>query len=364
MGACKLIVQLDLQFFAGEKTEKATPKKRQDARKKGQVAKSQDVSAALMLFFVFLLFLFFGGSLKEKMVAMITISLNEYMLWDITEANIHKLFIDFTLWALYFVAPIMLTVAIIAVASNFMQFGFLFSTEAIQFKLEKINPITGAKRIFSIRAIVELFKSILKISIVGTGAFTVLWLNFDNVLILSQKSVGASLALIGKVTTQMGLVVSILLIVLSVFDYAYQKFEHEKNLRMSKQDIKDEYKNMEGDPKIKSKIKEKQRQMAMQRMMQEIPNADVVITNPTHYAVVLKYDESKADAPIVVAKGVDYIALKIKQIAKNHDVITIENRPLARALYAQAEIGDVIPEQFFKAVAEILAYVYRLKRKV
>jgi len=357
-------VKVDLQFFAGEKTEKATPKKRQDARKKGQVAKSQDVSAALMLFFVFLLLLFLGGLLKEQMLAMIIQTIKEYMLWDLTEANIQKLFIDFTIRAAYFVAPILVTVAVVGVASNFMQFGFLFSSEAIQFKLEKINPITGAKRIFSIRAIVELVKSILKISIVGTGAFAVLWLNFDEVLILSQKSVGASLAFLGKVTIQMGLVVSILLIILSVFDFAYQKFEHEKNLRMSKQDIKDEYKNMEGDPKIKSKIKEKQRQMAMQRMMQEIPNADVVITNPTHYAVVLKYDEAKADAPIVVAKGVDYIALKIKQIAKNHDIITVENRPLARALYAQAEIGDVIPEQFFKAVAEILAYVYRLKRKV
>lgn len=357
-------IRLDLQFFAGEKTEKATPKKRQDARKKGQIAKSQDVSAALILFFVFLLFLFTGGLLKEQMLAIITTTLNEYMLWDITEANIHKMFIDYTIRALYFVAPIMVTVAVIGIASNFMQFGFLFSTETIQFKLDKLNPITGAKRIFSMRAIVELFKSILKISIVGTGAFAILWMNFDQVLVLSQKSVGASLALISKVTVQMGLVVSILLIILSVFDYAYQRYEHEKSLRMSKQDIKDEYKNMEGDPKIKSKIKEKQRQMAMQRMMQEIPKADVVITNPTHYAVVLKYDESKADAPIVVAKGVDYLALKIKQIAKNHDIITIENRPLARALYAQTEIGDVIPEQFFKAVAEILAYVYRLKRKI
>ncbi|HHY74640.1 MAG TPA: flagellar biosynthesis protein FlhB [Bacillus bacterium] len=357
-------VRLDLQFFSGEKTEKATPKKREDARKKGQVAKSKDVSAALTLFFVFLLLLFMGGLLKGQMLAMISKTLKEYMLWDVTEANIHHMFIDYSIKAVYFVAPIMGLVVIIGVAANYIQFGFLFSPEAIKFKLSKLNPITGAKRIFSIRAIVELFKSILKISVVGTGAFIVLWLNFDKVLLLSQKSVGASLALIGYITVQMGLVVSILLMILAVFDFSYQKYEHEKSLRMSKQDIKDEYKNMEGDPKIKSKIKEKQRQMAMQRMMQEIPNADVVITNPTHYAVVLKYDETKADAPIVIAKGVDYIALKIKQIAKHHDIIAIENRPLARALYAQAEIGDVIPEQFFKAVAEILAYVYRLKRKI
>ncbi|WP_017753770.1 flagellar biosynthesis protein FlhB [Calidifontibacillus oryziterrae] len=357
-------VELDLQFFSGEKTEKATPKKRQDARKKGQVAKSQDVSAALMLFAVFLLLLFLGGSLKEQMLSFVTHTFNEYILWDVTAENIHKMFIEFSIKAAYFVAPIMLTVIIVGIAANYMQFGFLFSTEAIKFKLEKLNPISGAKRIFSLRAIVELFKSILKISIVGTGAFAVLWINFDEIPVLSQKTIGVALAFVANITVQMGLVVSILLIILSVFDYSYQKYEHEKNLRMSKQDIKDEYKNMEGDPKIKSKIKEKQRQMAMQRMMQEIPKADVVITNPTHYAVVLKYDEAKADAPIVVAKGVDYIAVKIKQIAKNHDIVMVENRPLARALYAQAEIGDVIPEQFFKAVAEILAYVYRLKRKV
>lgn len=357
-------VELDLQFFSGEKTEKATPKKRLDARKKGQVAKSQDVSSSLTLFFVFLLFFFVGGLFKEQMLALLTYTLEEYMLWNVTEENIEKIFLDFTIRAVYFVAPIMLIVVVVGIAANYMQFGFLVSAEAIQPKLEKLNPISGAKRIFSLRALVELFKSILKILIVGTGAFAVLWFNFDEVLVLSQKTIGASLTFLGKVTTQMGLVVSILLIILAVFDYLYQKYDYEKNLRMSKQDVKDENKNMEGDPKIKAKIKEKQRQMAMQRMMQEIPKADVVITNPTHYAVVLKYDEAKADAPIVVAKGVDYIALKIKQIAKNHDIMTVENRPLARALYAQSEIGDVIPEQFFKAVAEILAYVYRLKRKV
>ncbi|NSL51168.1 flagellar biosynthesis protein FlhB [Calidifontibacillus erzurumensis] len=357
-------VQLDLQFFAGEKTEKATPKKRQDARKKGQVAKSQDVSAALTLFSIFLVLMFLGGYMKEEMFAMITRTLDEYMFWELSEENIYQMFLDFSIRGLFFVAPIMVTAIVIAVFSNFIQFGFLFSTEPIQFKLEKINPIAGAKRIFSIRALVELLKSILKISVVGSGAFLVLWIHFDEVLVLSQKDIAVSLAFLGKVTIQMGLAVSILLTILSIFDYAYQRYDHEKNLRMSKQDIKDEYKNMEGDPKIKAKIKEKQRQMAMRRMMQEIPNADVVITNPTHYAVVLKYDEDKADAPIVVAKGVDYLALKIKQIAKHHDIITVENRPLARALYEETEIGDVIPEHFFKAVAEILAYVYRLKRKI
>ena len=151
---------------------------------------------------------------------------------------------------------------------------------------------------------------------------------------------------------------------IAVFDYFYQKFDYEKSIRMSKQDIKDEYKNIEGDPLIKSRIKQRQREMAMQRMMQEIPNADVVITNPTHYAIAIKYDEQKMDAPFVVAKGVDFVAQKIKLIAKENDITTVENRPLARALYDQTEIGQGIPEEFFKAIAEILAFVYKAKGKV
>ena len=155
-----------------------------------------------------------------------------------------------------------------------------------------------------------------------------------------------------------------MLLVIALLDYIYEKHEYEKNLKMSKQDIKDEHKNAEGDPLIKSKIKQRQREMAMRRMMQEVPHADVVITNPTHYAIVLKYDENSMDAPRVVAKGTDFVAQKIKLIAKEHDVVMVENRPLARAMYDQVEIGDQVPEEFFKAVAEILAYVYRIKRKI
>lgn len=173
-----------------------------------------------------------------------------------------------------------------------------------------------------------------------------------------------SLSFVGSLTVRIGIFVSILLLCLSLLDYMYQKYDHEKNIRMSKQDIKDEYKKTEGDPLIKSKIKEKQRKMAMQRMMQEVPNADVVITNPTHYAVALKYDADNMDAPIVIAKGVDFIAQKIKGIAKQNAIITVENRPLARALYNQADIGTEVPEELFKAVAEVLAYVYRIKNNV
>ncbi|WP_075980913.1 flagellar biosynthesis protein FlhB [Bacillus massilinigeriensis] len=354
-------LSLDLQFFAGEKTEKATPKKRQDARKKGQVAKSQDINTAVGLLAVFLFLLFASGYLRERIVNLFRYPFQEYMLMEITANNIQIVFLDILQQLALLLGPILLVALIAGVASNYMQVGFLFSAEAIQFKLEKINPISGFKRIFSMRAIVELLKSILKISFVGFVTFIVLWTRKEEILILSQKSIGDIMATLANLTVQMGLFASGALLFLSLLDYLYQKYDFEKNIRMSKQDIKDEYKNSEGDPLIKSKIKQRQREMAMRRMMQEVPNADVVITNPTHYAIALKYDENKLEAPYVVAKGVDFMAQKIKLIAKENDVMTVENRPLARALYSQVEVGDAIPEEFFKAVAEILAYVYKTK---
>lgn len=360
----KLLLTLDLQLFSGEKTEKATPKKRQDSRKKGQVAKSQDVNTAISLLAVFLFFLFAGSYMKDIVLYVMRHGFQEFMLTELTEANIQSVFLSILKELVFLLGPIMFVALIAGVASNYMQVGILFSMEVIQPKLEKLDPIKGFKRIFALRALVELLKSMLKIGFVGLVTFLILWGSIDEILILSQKPVGAALATIGNLTIKMGLFASGALLFLSLLDYLYQKYDFEKNIRMSKQDIKDEYKNIEGDPLIKSKIKQRQREMAMRRMMQEVPNADVVITNPTHFAVALKYDETKSDAPYVVAKGVDFVAQKIKLIAKEKDIITVENRPLARALYSQADIGDAIPEEFFKAVAEILAYVYRTKKKI
>jgi flagellar biosynthesis protein FlhB len=356
------LLTLDLQYFAGEKTEKATPKKRSDARKKGQVAKSQDVNTAIGIIAVFMFLLFAGSYLFEIVTRLFRHSFQELMLLDLTEENIQTLFIYVLKEMAVFLGPIMLVALIAGVASNYAQVGILFSTESIQMKLEKIDPIKGFKRIFSMRSVVEFLKSILKISFVGVITYFVLMNRMDEILILSQKSIGAALATLGSLTIQMGLFAGGALLFLGLLDYLYQKYDFEKSIRMSKQDIKDEYKNSEGDPHIKGKIKQKQREMAMSRMMQEVPKADVIITNPTHYAIALKYDENKSDAPFVVAKGVDFMAQKIKYIAKENDVIMVENRPLARALYSQTEIGDSIPEEFFKAVAEILAYVYKTKK--
>lgn len=355
---------LDLQFFAGEKTEKATPKKRNDERKKGRVAKSQDVNTAFLLMFVLVIMAVFGSFMKDSMLALFQHTFTEFIHWNLTEKTVFAIFTESMIEFAKIVGPVMLIAIIAGVTSNLMQVGFLFTTEPLKFDLKKIDPIQGAKRIFSLRAIVELLKSLLKIVLIGAITFFIIWLYKDDMLMVAFKNADGAMAFFSRVTLIMGIAATVALLLLAVFDYAYQKYDFEKNIRMSKQDIKDEYKNIEGDPLIKSKIKEKQRQISMRRMMSEIPNADVVITNPTHYAIAIKYDEEKASAPYVVAKGVDHIAFKIREVAKANNVTTVENRPLARSLYASVEIGEVVPEEFYQAVAEVLAYVYRMEKKV
>ncbi|GEL75862.1 flagellar biosynthesis protein FlhB [Tenuibacillus multivorans] len=356
-------LRLDLQFFNQEKTEKATPKKRQDSRKKGQVAKSQDVNTSVMLFIVFMFLIVFGSFMGEILTGMYTYSFTEFIHWELTASNIESIMFQMTVEAVKLVLPIMAVAIVAAFLANYIQIGFLFSTEAIKFDLKKVDPIKGFKRIFSARALVEFLKSMLKILAIGAVCFTIIWINKDDMMLLSMKSVNESIAFFGQLTVWMGIASSLVLMFLAIPDYLYQRYDYEKNIRMSKQDVKDEHKNIEGDPLIKSRIKEQQRQMAQQRMMSEVPEADVVITNPTHFAVAIKYEEAKSDTPFVVAKGVDYIAFKIKEIAKAHDVITLENRSLARGLYQAVELGDEIPEEFFQAVAEVLAYVYSVQRK-
>lgn len=359
------MLRLDLQFFSGEKTEKATDKKRQDSRKKGQVLKSPDVTSAIVLLTVFLFLFFASGLMRDRFFTFFQESFTKYIpLKEFDAENAILIYIEVLLEMAFILLPIMAIAMVAAIAANLLQFGWLFTTEPLKFDLKKIDPIKGLKRIFSIRAIVELMKSILKITFIGTVTFLIVWLNIDKVLGLAFKSPWDTLSTVGQLTAIMGITASFTLLFISILDFFYQKYDYEKNLKMSKQDIKDEHKNSEGDPIIKSRIKQQQREMAMRRMMQEIPDADVVITNPTHYAIAIKYDDGDMDAPIIVAKGVDFIAQKIKLIAKENEIVMVENRPLARSLYDQVEIGDRIPEEFFKAVAEILAYVYRIQRKI
>lgn len=356
-------LKLDLQWFAGEKTEPATAKKRQDARKKGQVAKSMDLPAAFILLFSFLSFLMFGGYMKEKMIKIFRNVYENQLTMDITAANVQVLFVDLVKQGLIILAPIFILVVLVAFIGNYAQIGFMFIGEPLMMKFNKINPIEGFKRIFSLRTVMDFLKSTLKMLIIGYVVYTTLMGEKAKLLGLGHAPLESTFSFIASVTLKLGIKIGAILIVLAIFDFIYQKYEHEKSLKMSKQDIKDEYKKSEGDPLIKGKIRAKQRQMAMQRMMQEVPKADVIITNPTHFAVALKYDSNNMQAPTVIAKGADYVALKIKEVAKKNGIMTMENKPLARAIFAQVEIGESIPAELFQAVAEVLAYVYKVKGK-
>lgn len=352
---------VDLQLFNQEKTEKATPKKKQDSRKKGQVAKSQELPSALILTLSFASFMMLGGYYKTHFMGLFRDLFENWLTMEITVTNLGGFFINIMLQTLLILAPILAIVVITGIVGNVAQFGFLLTNEPLKVQLKKLNPIEGFKRIFSMRSLVEFAKSLLKVIIIAVVVYSIIKNEWGTITGLGLQPIETVVSYLASLVIRMGVTTGSILIVLALFDFLYQKYEHAKSIRMSKQDIKDEHKKSEGDPLIKRKIREKQLRMAISRMMQEIPNADVVITNPTHFAVALKYDAANMEAPVVVAKGMDHLALKIKEVAKEHDVITMENKPLARALYSQAEIGDAIPADLFQAVAEVLAYVYKIK---
>ncbi|REE94432.1 flagellar biosynthetic protein FlhB [Paenibacillus taihuensis] len=355
---------LDLQLFSQEKTERATPKKRNDARKKGQIAKSQEIPGALILLFVFISFFPLGGYYKSRLLSLFGILFEQKLLMEVTTSNVISLFSDLMMQGFMLLVPIFGIAVVVALIANYAQVGILFTGEPIKMKLEKLNPISGFKNLLSLQSLVELVKNVLKLLLIGLIVYQTLWSERGQIMNLARVPIGSIFSFVAGVTIKLGIEIGAILAVLAFFDYMYKRYKHEKSLRMSKQDIKDEHKNSEGDPLIKGKIKERQRRLALQRMMQEVPKADVVITNPTHFAIALKYDGATMEAPTVIAKGMDFVALRIKDIAKEHGVIMMENRPLARALYDRAEIGDTIPADLFQAVAEVLAYVYKLKQKV
>lgn len=355
---------LDLQLFAGEKTEKATPKKRQDTRKKGQVAKSQELSGSIVLLASFLSLLMFGGFIKEHLVELFKDVFVNRLNTSISIGNVMSMAMQYVVQIMILLAPLFITTIVVALVANLAQVGFMLTGENLKPKFSKINPIKGFKNIFSVRSLVEFLKSIFKITIIGLLVYQTLSGALPQIGKLSEMNIEKTFHFVGSLTMNLGLKIGAALFAMSILDFLYQRYEFEKSIKMSKQDIKDEYKKMEGDPLIKGKIRERQRRMAMQRMMQEVPKADVVITNPTHFAVALKYEGSEMEAPQIVAKGQDFVALRIKEIAKENGVITMENKPLARALFQRGEIGDSIPADLFQAVAEVLAYVYKLKGKV
>ena len=358
------MIRLDLQLFNGEKTEKATPKKREDARKKGQIARSQEFGQASVLLAGLLTIKLLSGFYMEEFVKMFKHDLSDGLLFHISEQSVLPYFMGIAWQIGKLVLPVMGVVLVLGTAVAYFQVGPLFTLKPVMPDLSKINPLEGLKRLVTLRSLVDLVKSLLKIVIVGFVVYTELSNDWTRVTQLGSMQVPDILSVAGGLTFNIFWKASLAIFVISLFDFWYQRFEFEKSLRMSKQDIKDEFKQQEGSPEIKGKIKERQRAMAMRRMMADVPKADVVITNPTHFAVALHYDGENMQSPVVLAKGVDEVAQKIKKVARDAGVVLVENRPLAQTLYRTVEIGDAIPGELFQAVAEVLAYVYRLKGKV
>jgi len=356
---------MNLQLFAQEKTEKATPHKRQKAREKGQVFSSREVTSALILITCIVILKNVGADIFEKVGQFQSYFLTEYLVREdvFTPNGINSIFHECVIFLAKVVAPILISVLLAGLISNYLQIGFIFSSEAITPKLDRINPLAGLKRMFSKRGLVELVKSVLKISIIGLVAYNTLKKNKDVFPLVLDMDLHTSMRLIFAIAYDVGLKAAITLLILAGFDYIFQRHEYETGLMMSKQDIKEEYKEVEGNPQIKSRIRQIQRQMARSRMMQDVAKADVVITNPTHFAVAIVYDIELYSAPVVLAKGRDKLAKRIKEIAHDENIPIVENKPLAQSLYRSVEIGDVIPEALYNAVAEILAFVYTLKER-
>lgn len=350
--------------MAGEKTEKATPKRKQDERKKGNVFLSQEIVSIVSMLVAFYAFKAFSPmlfvTLEDTLKAYIAMCSSQP---QILPTDISKLFANGCIVFAKVVGPLLLLGILSNVLATMAQTKMLFSAKAFEFKAERINPLSGLKKMFSMRGFVELIKSIFKIAILFYIFYSILRDEipmFPRLMDMSaMQAIVYSSELIFKIVLQSG----ILFAFLAAGDYLYQWWQYEKNLRMSKQEIKEEYKQLEGDPQIKGRLRSLQQQRSRRRMMQSVPNADVVIRNPTHYAIAIQYDQAKHRAPVVIAKGADAVALRIVAIAEEHGVYVTENRPLARALFETVEIDSEIPAEYYQAIAEVLAFMYRLKKK-
>jgi flagellar biosynthetic protein FlhB len=344
-----------------ERTEEATPKKREKAREEGQVAKSREVASVAVLGASLLYFYFGSSGLITRIMDMMKTRFVRSGSTMLTIDNIQPLAIDMVFQTFMILAPFLVMIIVASLAANLLQVGFMFSVKSIAPKFSKIDPLKGFKRMFSMQSLAELVKSILKIAIISVVAWLTVRDEIASTLPLMDQEVGDILTYISRVSFRILSMTCWVLVAMAILDYAYQKWEHERNIKMSKQEVRDENKQTEGDPLIKGRIRRLQREMARRRMMAAVPKADVVITNPEHLAVALHYAPEKMNAPVVVAKGAGVLAAKIREIAAAHRVPVIENKPMAQLLYRMVHVEHAIPEAMYKAVAEILAHVYSLR---
>jgi len=351
---------------SGEKTEDATPRRREEAREKGQVAFSTEFIAALALFASLGIYLFAGGAITEILSGGVRRSILLFSSMGTSDIDIAtatgllRSSGDGGYRAILFVGGPLLGLTLLL---GYGQVGFHISPKALEWELSKLNPVKGLGRLFSLRSLVRTGLSVLKVTFVGVAIFVSTDTQLGKIAGIDGIDVGPAMAVANDVVLRAAIAALIAIFVIGMIDFMFQRWQHNKDLLMTKQEIREEHKNLEGDPHIKARVRQVQRDLAGRRMMADVPDATVVVTNPTHFAVALKYDRDGTDgsAPRVVAKGVDHVAQRIKVVARSNDVLCFENVPLARALHARCEIGDVIPEDLFEAVASVLAYVYRLQ---
>jgi len=346
----------------GEKTEEPTPHKLREARKKGQIAKSKEITAAIMIFVSFFTFSFAARSMWENLSGVLFEAF-EYIPLEFSVSIAGMLMKRVLFIFLITLAPLFAANFLAALIVENIQTGFLFSLPAIAPKLSKLNPIEGAKKFFALKQYVELLKSIIKMIVVVWLIYSVLKKELIMVLLAQQLTLWQVMGFTGGLVMKIIVRIGGFYLVIAIFDYIYQKYEYMKSMKMSKKEIKDEYKRLEGDPMIKQRQKEAARQMSQGRQMGAVPGADVVVTNPVHLAIAISYKPDEMEAPIVVAKGKRLVAEEIKRIAETLYIPIVENPPVARALYAVTELDKQIPAPFYHAVAEILAFVYNLKKK-
>lgn len=365
------MIVLRLQFFAdgpgGEKTEDATPKKLNDARKEGKVAKSKEIGnglTLLALFVVLKIFLSWIGNRLGELFAGVYNRIPDMVQSagnKVPESNFHHLFLLMMIRALLIMAPVLLVGFLVAFLSDLLQVGWHPTGKPLQPKPNKLSPISGFKRIFSINSVAELVKSIAKILLIAIVSYSYLKNQHRIFFVLLDMPVTQATLLIGQVVVDLGMRIAIVYMLIALGDFIYQKRKFANDMKMTKQEVKDEMKDQEGNPEIKGKQRQRMQEASRRRMMQRLPEADVVITNPTHYAVAIKYDPDVNEAPVVLAKGADYLAQRIKEIARENKIEIVENKPLARMLYANVDIDAEVPPELYQAVAEVLAYVYHLQ---
>ena len=363
------MLSYNLQWFAkdgpgGEKTEPATAKKLREAREDGKVAKSKELTAALDLIVLFLVLRVFVSFVGNRFLDIFRyvyqlipdfISMNSVAL---APQAIQSFFIEISLQMLVIVAPFFIFGFAITLLVNILQVGWKVTGKPLKPKLDRFNPINGFKRFFSKDSLFELLKSIIKIGVIIYIAYISIRDEANDIFILYDIPLPQAIALCGEVIINAGIRISFVYLIIGIADFIYQKHRFSEEMKMTKQEVKDEYKNTEGNPEIKGRQRQRMREVSRRRMMQDVPRADVVITNPTHLAVAIKYEPEVNRAPIVLAKGEDYLALKIRELAKENQIEIVENKPLARMLYANVDIGGEIPPELYQAVAEILAMVY------